>query len=155
MVFGIEDSLISTLGVVTGMASGTGSQSTIVLAGIVLVTVEALSMAAGEMISSQTEIEVDGLNDPHRPIVNGLVMGVAYVLAGVIPVGPYAMFAPSTALPVSILATALAIFLLGVWKNSLVYRSRRSALMSGLELLTITLAVSLIGYLIGAIFGVY
>lgn len=54
IVFGLEDSLVSTIGVVAGIAAGTGSHQIIILSGLVLVVVEALSMSAGSYLSSQS-----------------------------------------------------------------------------------------------------
>lgn len=58
IVFGAEDSLVSTLGAVTGIAAGTGDTFVVILSGIVLIFVEALSMAAGSYLSSKSAREV-------------------------------------------------------------------------------------------------
>lgn len=58
LVFGIEDSLVSTLGVITGVAGGTQDRYTVLLAGVVVIIVEALSMAAGTYLSAKSEREV-------------------------------------------------------------------------------------------------
>jgi predicted membrane protein (TIGR00267 family) len=54
LVFGLEDSLVSTLGVVIGMAAGTDDRAVVILSGLVLVAVEAISMAAGSFLSSKS-----------------------------------------------------------------------------------------------------
>ena len=54
VVFGLEDSLVSTLGTVSGIAVGSGDTYTVVLSGVVLVFVEAVSMAAGSYLSSKS-----------------------------------------------------------------------------------------------------
>jgi len=59
IVFGLEDSLVSTLGAVTGIAAAAANNKTVILAGIVYVAVESLSMVAGSFISSKTEAEVE------------------------------------------------------------------------------------------------
>jgi len=58
IVFGMEDSLVSTLGAITGIAAGTGSTFVVILSGIVLIFVEALSMTAGSYLSSKSAHEV-------------------------------------------------------------------------------------------------
>lgn len=58
IVFGFEDSLVSTLGVVTGVAIGSRSQFIVLLTGSVLIVVEALSMAAGSYLSSKSAQEI-------------------------------------------------------------------------------------------------
>ncbi len=58
IVFGLEDSLVSTVGAVSGIAVGSGDRYVVILAGIVLVAVEAVSMAAGSFLSSKSAAEV-------------------------------------------------------------------------------------------------
>ncbi|MBT4856633.1 hypothetical protein HON52_00395 [Candidatus Uhrbacteria bacterium] len=58
IVFGLEDSLVSTLGAVTGIAVGTGNRYVVILSGLVLIAVEALSMSAGSYLSSKSAREV-------------------------------------------------------------------------------------------------
>lgn len=54
VVFGLEDSLVSTLGTITGVAVGTHNTFYVVLTGVVLVFVEAISMTAGSYLSSKS-----------------------------------------------------------------------------------------------------
>ncbi|PIQ67336.1 hypothetical protein COY25_03345 [Candidatus Uhrbacteria bacterium CG_4_10_14_0_2_um_filter_41_7] len=61
IVFGMEDSLVSTLGAITGIAAGTGSTYVVILSGIVLIFVEAVSMTAGSYLSSKSAHEVFNL----------------------------------------------------------------------------------------------
>jgi len=58
IVFGLEDSLVSTLGVVVGVGAGTQDARVVMLSGVVLVIVEALSMAAGSFVSSKSHREM-------------------------------------------------------------------------------------------------
>lgn len=54
LVFGIADGLVSTGGAVIGIAAGTNNGKIVVFSGIVIVIVEALSMAAGSYLSSKS-----------------------------------------------------------------------------------------------------
>lgn len=58
IVFGLEDSFVSTLGAITGIAVGTGNTYVVILSGIVLIFVESLSMSAGSYLSSKSAREV-------------------------------------------------------------------------------------------------
>jgi len=58
IVFGLEDGIVSTLGVVIGIAEGSQNSRIVILSGIVVVLVESLSMAAGSYLSSKSQIEV-------------------------------------------------------------------------------------------------
>jgi VIT1/CCC1 family predicted Fe2+/Mn2+ transporter len=54
LIFGLEDGLVSTMGAVAGVAAGTEDGRIVVLSGVVLIAVEALSMAAGSYLSSKS-----------------------------------------------------------------------------------------------------
>lgn len=54
VVFGLEDSLVSTVGTITGVAVGTHDAFVVMLTGIILIFVEAVSMAAGSYLSSKS-----------------------------------------------------------------------------------------------------
>lgn len=58
VVFGMEDGMVSTLGSVTGIAVGSGNHSTVVLAGLVIIAVESISMGIGSYLSNRSEEEV-------------------------------------------------------------------------------------------------
>jgi predicted membrane protein (TIGR00267 family) len=58
LVFGFEDSLVSTLGAITGIAGGSQDNYVVVLAGVVIIFVESLSMGVGTFLSSKSEREV-------------------------------------------------------------------------------------------------
>lgn len=58
VVFGLEDGLVSTMGAVAGIAAGTESAHIVVLSGLVIVAVEALSMAAGSYLSNKSHSEM-------------------------------------------------------------------------------------------------
>lgn len=59
LVFGLDDGMVSTMGVITGIAAGTGSRLLILLSGLVVILVEALSMAAGSFLSNKSEEELE------------------------------------------------------------------------------------------------
>ncbi len=54
IIFGLGDGLVSTLGVVVGVAAGTNDSRIVIITGLVLIVVEALSMAAGSYLSSKS-----------------------------------------------------------------------------------------------------
>lgn len=58
IVFGLEDGLVSTVGVLTGIASGTDDHFIVILSGVVLIMVEALSMGVGSFLSAESEREL-------------------------------------------------------------------------------------------------
>jgi VIT1/CCC1 family predicted Fe2+/Mn2+ transporter len=58
LIFGSLDGLLVPLGVVSGVAAGTGSSQAVIVAGLAEAFAGALSMGAGEFISSRSEAQV-------------------------------------------------------------------------------------------------
>lgn len=54
LVFGMEDGMVSTLGAVTGIAAATQDPFTTMLAGLVVIAVESISMGVGSYLSSKS-----------------------------------------------------------------------------------------------------
>jgi len=161
IVFGLEDSLVSTLGALTGIAIGARSTYIVILSGLVLIAAESMSMAAGSYLSSKSASEtekllheVDGRKYDHNanPIRAGIVMGVLYFIGGFVPLLSYFFFPISKAIVVSIPLTAVCLFLLGVWSSKF---TKRSAFRSGIEMMVISLAAALVGYVIGWAVSMY
>jgi len=59
LVFGMEDGMVSTMGAITGIAIGSGNHYTAVLAGLVIIAVESISMGVGSYLSSKSKREID------------------------------------------------------------------------------------------------
>ncbi len=59
VVFGMEDGMVSTLGSITGIAVGSGNHFTIILAGVVIIAVESISMGIGSYLSNRSQEELD------------------------------------------------------------------------------------------------
>ncbi|MFA4845654.1 MAG: VIT1/CCC1 transporter family protein [Patescibacteria group bacterium] len=156
IVFGLEDSLVSTLGTITGIAVGTQSKYVVILAGLVLIASEATSMAAGSYLSTKRAREAGTLfhacpgletqEEPTRPIRAAIVMGVFYLLGGVVPLIWYFFLPVSQAVIPAIIVTALSLFAVGAFAASFTGASK---LKSGMEMMIVSLAAALIGYLIG------
>lgn len=137
-VFGVEDSLVSTVGLLSGIVGGGVGKPQIILTGVVLLLVEAFSMAIGSLLSEQSaeeyvkHHEVPITND----LVNSAIMFFSYLLFGLIPLAPYVFIPPQQALPLSILATLAALFLLGVvgalfFKINILRNGLRTLLLGG------------------------
>jgi len=59
LVFGMEDGMVSTLGAITGIATATGNQFTVILSGLVIIAVESISMSIGSYLSSKSAKGID------------------------------------------------------------------------------------------------
>ncbi len=211
LIFGLEDGLVATMGTVAGVAAGTENGRIVVLSGLVIIAVEALSMAAGSYLANKShremlekkiadereEIETKpeeeteelrvmyrqrgfspdevellvrritqnkelwleemiakelriGTADLDEPKSRALVMGLAYIVGGAVPVLPYLFFGVRIALPISIIATIIALFFIGYAKGGATGRSRSK---SGGEMVLIASSAAVIAYLIGKLVG--
>lgn len=157
IIFGLEDSLVSTLGALIGIAAGAQSTYIVILSGFVLLAAESTSMAAGSYLSSKSAIEADAqlrrengdkVVKESRHIRAAVVMGVSYVLGGLVPLSPFFFFEVNTAIMPSVVLTVFCLFLVGLWASKYTKRPR---LRSGFEMAGISLAAALIGYLIGRV----
>lgn len=137
-VFGVEDSLVSTVGLLSGIAVGGVEKPQIILTGVVLLLVEAFSMAIGSLISEQSAEEY--VKHREVPITNDLfdsaIMFGSYFLFGLVPLAPYMFLAPEQALPLSVIDTLAALFLLGVvgamvFKINILRNGLRTLLLGG------------------------
>ncbi len=152
-LFGIEDSLVSTTGLIAGLSVGSGSKSVVTLAGIVAIIVEAVSMGASEYISTDAMEEMDKLKrHSEKPaIVSGFLMMTSYILAGLVPLLPIIFFDQDKALTVSIVLALIGLAILGYVKGKLV---KTSPLKSALKILFVGGLATFVGVVAGRIFKV-
>ncbi|MBI2476979.1 VIT1/CCC1 transporter family protein [Candidatus Uhrbacteria bacterium] len=205
IVFGVEDSLVSTLGAITGIAVGTQDPAFVLFSGAVIISAETLSMMAGSYLSSRAEQELwvrhrkdewehvrkemsrrplehalrrqllkgsDAqeiikaceeqeknlvariLRHEHDltpigtqyPLLSAAVMGVSYLLAGIIPILAYVFLPVEAALIPSIIVTCVALFLFGIWKARVTHTV---AWRSGLEMLLVAMIAGVMGFVVG------
>ena len=113
--FGVEDSLVSTVGVLSGVAVSGLASATVLLIGTIYIAVEAFSMAVGSFLSEESVEEYSTRREvsDRLPLAGALVMFFSYFGAGLIPIVPYAFFERVPALLVSVLGSLLALLLLG------------------------------------------
>ena len=135
-IFGIEDSLVSTLGVVSGIAIADIAPPTILLTGVVLVFVEAFSMGVGSFVSEESVQEFRKRRHvPMMPsLLGAVVMFVSYVGAGALVLAPYTFLIPARALPWSVGLSLAALFLLGIFSARL---SRVPLVSHGIRMMVI------------------
>lgn len=134
-IFGVEDGLVSTVGLLSGIAIAEVPRETIFLTGIVLIFVEAFSMAAGSFVSeSSTEEYTMGHDRPGRDLFAGITMFFSYFVSGFIPLSAYLFWPVATALWYSIAFSVIALFVLGAIGARF---SHISILRSGLRMVVV------------------
>lgn len=115
-IFGAEDSLVSTVGLLTGVATAGLSTKEIVISGVILICVEAFSMSVGSFLSERT-IEESSLNydkQKSKSLLAALIMFISYFFCGFIPLFPYIITTTDRAFWFSIIFSSISLFILGI-----------------------------------------
>src|SRR4030042_786063 len=150
-IFGVEDSLVSTVGFVSGIASASVERSTLLLAGSVLIFVEAFSMGVGAFLSEESTLEARYRHRirPLKSMLDGAVMFVSYLAAGFLVLSPYAFGPPDQSVLRSAALSLVLLFLLGVLSARIarlpvIARGFRMMLVGGLAIVLGIMAATFI-----------
>src|SRR3989344_5011437 len=121
VLFGLEDSLVSTTGLIAGLSVGANDKNVVVLGAVVAIAIEAVSMGAGEYLSDDAVQELEKIKR-HRdnPAISGLLMLLSYLGAGMIPFLPVLIFGYPASLLVSVIVALIGLFVLGFVKGKLI-----------------------------------
>lgn len=119
---GTQDNLTTVLGVVTGVAIGSGSVETVALAGLAAGIAEAISMGGVLYTATRAESDMESArrqsNGAHRrrsPLRAALITFVAALVAAAIPLVPFLALPLAPAMAVSVSIALIALFGLGTW----------------------------------------
>ena len=146
-IFGVEDSLVSTVGLLSGVSfAGLGSRY-IIASGIILILVEAISMGAGVFISEDSANELKTDDKPDNKISDAVVMFISYITVWIIPLLPY-FFSQytGTAFYYSVIFSLLSLFTVGLFKGLVV---KKNPFWSGIKITLIGAVVIAIAVTVG------
>ncbi len=208
LVFGIQDGILTTAGVLCGLSGAVSNRSQVILAALASTAAGALSMGAGAYLGTRAEAEVlrgelsraekevagepyiiqqnlldalnrEGLsrdasyrvvqllssspqvlketaqekvlglssNAAGSPVVDGIVMGLAFLVGALVPLLPYMIIAAaSSGLILAVTTTALALFAVGCFTG---WMGEASLWVSGAHFLAVAVGAAVAGYLIG------
>jgi VIT1/CCC1 family predicted Fe2+/Mn2+ transporter len=209
IVFGMQDGVLTTAGVLCGLSGAVSDHSQVVLAALASTAAGALSMAAGAYLGTRAEVEVlraqierlrrDAAEKPYviqeelmeqlakeglgreaayrvvkllstspeallstaevkvfglggallgNAALDGVVMGIAFVVGALVPLVPYMLIASTRlGLGTALATTAVALFAVGYFEG-LIAR-HRARWRSGVRFLAIAMGAAAAGYLIG------
>lgn len=152
ITFGFQDSLVSTTGVIAGVAAGTNDKSLVILASFVTITVEALSMGTGQYMSEKSVHQMDTTGKHTDSLgIGALLMATSYFLGGLIPILPIVILTLPTSATVSVVAALIGLFVLGFIKAKLV---RVNPFKSAFEVFILGGATTAIGLIVGKLLKV-
>lgn len=152
VVFGVEDSLVSTTGLIAGLSIGAENKKIVLLGGLVAITVEAISMGAGEYLSDDAVEELDKLKR-HResPLTSGFLMFISYLSAGFLPLAPIIFLAYPGSLWYSVAFALSGLFMLGYVKGRLLHTN---PYRGGIKILVVGGLATLLGVIVGQVFKI-
>ena len=149
-VFGVEDGLVSTVGLLSGIAIAGMDARVILVTGIILIAIEAFSMAVGSFLSEySTEEYLEKSKVSTRvPLLDGLVMFFSYFVSGFIPLAPYIFMPINPAFWYSICLSLVALFFLGIISAKV---AKLNIVRSGFRALAVGGVAIIAGILLGKI----
>ena len=167
IVFGVQDGVLTTAGVLCGLSGAVSQHSQVALAALASTAAGALSMAAGAYLGTRAEAEVlsaelelvrveaaakpytvqEGLLD--ELCKEGLSREGAYRIVRLLSTSPKALASTAEAkmFGLGAAATALTLFGVGYFEGWLAHRDDRWR--SGIRFLAIAMGAAAAGYLIG------
>jgi VIT1/CCC1 family predicted Fe2+/Mn2+ transporter len=150
-VYGANDGIVTTFAVVAGVAGASLSPSIVLVLGAANLFADGFSMGMSNYLSRQSELayqESQGNDEGHggkSPASTALATFVAFVIAGVMPLVPYAL-AVRPLFPAAIAVTGVTFFVVGA-SRSLV--TDRGWLRSGAEMFAIGMLAALVAFVVG------
>lgn len=108
-----------------------------------------LLSSAPQALTKTAEEKVYGIGENlvSNPVIDGLVMGMAFVVGALVPLLPFVLVSSTyTGLIGAVLATAAALFAVGYFEGWLADRTRW---LSGIHFLSIALGAALAGFALG------
>jgi|SRR3989344_1046828 len=147
IIFGFQDALVSTTGAIAGVAIGTNNKHLVILTGLVVITVEALSMGVGQYMSEKTVHQMDKTGKHTDSLyVGGILMTFAYFLGGLVPLSPIFLLQLPLSSYLSIIFAMCGLFILGFLKAKLV---KVNPWKSAFEILILGGITTVIGIIVG------
>ena len=150
-MFGFNDALVSTTGVIVGISTGTNNKAVVILAGVVTILVEALSMGSGQYLSSKSAHQLDKQDSFRVPLISGIIMFWSYFAAGLVPLIPIIFFPMDYSRDVAIIASLIGLLVLGYAKGKIV---DVSPIRSAIEIFIIGGLATAIGIIVGSVLAV-
>lgn len=152
LMFGLQDGIVSTTGVVVGVSTGVSEKAIIVLVALVAVTVEASSMAAGQYSSEKAVHQMDKTGKHTDNLyIGALIMFIAYLMGGAFSIIPIVVFDQPGARILAIASAFFGLFIIGYIKGHLV---EHKPLRSAIELFIIGSVATTVGIVVGYLFKV-
>jgi VIT1/CCC1 family predicted Fe2+/Mn2+ transporter len=151
LVYGANDGIITTFAVISGVAGASLQSRTAVILGMANLLADGFSMGASNFLSIRSEEAVLAMRkEPARepfPLRHGLATFLAFVLAGSIPLLPYAIGMGAHGFTVGAGITLLALFTVGSLRALI---TNLHWLRAGMEMLMVGALAAGVSYGVGS-----
>ncbi len=172
-VFGVEDGLVSTLGVITGVSTGAADTNFVILAGLAAAFTGATSMAAGTFLSTKSQKDyydrllgskikgIDGVErkemralhaEHENPLRAAIVIWVSFMLSALVPILPFYFAEAPLASLLALIFTTAALFIFGATRA---LYTKRKWYYGAFEMVAIGLLAAAVGFAVGSIFRIW
>ena len=153
LVYGAIDGIVTTFAVVAGVTGGALSVTVVLVVGVANLLADGLSMGVGNYLSIRSHESARARqNLPEEeafPYRHGLATFASFVVAGAVPLLPYAAdIAPAVRFWASIVMTLVALFVVGSLRSAVTVQRWHRA---GLEMLLLGAIVAAVAYGSGAL----
>jgi vacuolar iron transporter family protein len=88
--------------------------------------------------------------DYEKPVRGSIIVGISAIIGSIVPIVPFVFLSPKDGIIISIVLSAMALFIIGALKGKQTLGSWKR---SGIEMALIGLFAALAGYMIGILFG--
>jgi len=151
IIFAVEDSLVSTTGLIAGISVGTSNKAVVVVSGIVGIAVEAISMGASQYISDDAIEQTIKNRHNHQALKDGVLMLVAYFVAGLVPLLPVVFVSYPTSLYYSVTLALVGLVILGYVKSRVL---QTNPLRGAIKVVIVGGLATLLGIIVGLVFKI-
>lgn len=151
IVFGLQDGLVSTTGVVVGVSVAMANRQFILISAFITIAVEALSMASGQYLSEKSVHDLPDSRHRDNLFLGSLFMFFSYIVGGVVPIIPIILGLSSSNPFLSIYYAFVGLFILGFAKARIF---GGKILRSSIEMLFVGGISVIIGLTIGSLFKI-
>lgn len=152
LVYGANDGIITTFAVVTGVAGAALPARTALILGCANLLADGFSMGASNFLAIRSDeaVRMAAGEDPAEPfpLRHGIATLLAFVLAGSVPLLPYALAPAPLRLEVAVAATLAILFVVGALRSAV---TRLRWWRAGAEMLAVGAAAAAVSYAVGVL----
>lgn len=152
IMFGVEDSLVSTTGLIAGISIAAQSNKFVIMASVVAIAIEAVSMGVSEYLSDDAVQDLDKVKRFHdNSLLSGVFMMMSYAIAGLVPLLPMIFLPFPISLATAVVGALICLFLLGYIKGRIL---KTPATKGGIKILIVGGITTILGLILGFVFKV-